>query len=781
MKTEMMKTTIRAAAVVCMGAVAFAAEAMAAADELEADWIAQDGAAATNGVSHEAWRAQMLARRAKRLAPVVTFAKKWVYCRHYIMGGSHYAYTEALSDAKGWRSYAAFGSSLCLAEYDPSGLWKETVLLETKEGCFRDVDVSPDGTRILYSFKASADEDDFHLYEMTLTGRSVRQLTRGKAVADYEGCYLPDGRILFNSTRCIQVVDCVSRNEVSNLYRCEADGSNITRISFDQVHDNYPALAWDGRILYTRWDYNDRSQMFTQPLFSMNADGTNQRALYGGNSWFPTSLVHARAVPGSPLFFGVCTGHHTLQPGELMRFDPREGREEADGAWQLAPLRRAKARKGVDIDGQDGRLAMYPYPVDERNVVLSHLPQGWRRDVRGHLQCWDHRAPFALYWTDVDGGRELLVAQVGKSPCGRPVPVRARTLPKVSSVRPDETLKTGMVAVQDVYAGEAMNGVARGTVKSVRVVSLQYRQAGIGFSSNGGPGGGGVSSTPPALGNGTWDVKRVLGEVPVAEDGSVAFRAPVRTPIYFQLLDGNGRLVQTMRSWTVLQPGETASCVGCHESANIAPDFKAAKAAALDAIAEVKLPKRGFSFPKDVQPILERRCVGCHSPHGNAGIPDLTGKPVRDMFSCRNWSRAYLSLTQARHVSPPFNHLVIPRQLEPEFLNGNMNDKNGRWAADPYAKNGYVNWISSASEPTLLPPLKHGSRTSRLFAEHLDKGHARGITDAEKRTLACWVDLGVPFCGDYEEGAVWSEADRAFWNYYTKKRAQFATAAELRE
>ena len=767
----------------CLVFFVFGVAAMVAADELEADWIAQDGAASTNGV-YEAWRAEMLARRERRLAPVVAFAKKWVYCRHYVMGGSHYAYTEALSDAEGWHKYHKIGSSLCMAEYDPSGLWKETVLLETKDGCFRDVDVSPDGKRILYSFKASEKGDDFHLYEMTLADRSVRQLTHGKAVADYEGCYLPDGRILFNSTRCIQVVDCVSRNEVSNLYRCEADGSNITRITYDQVHDNYPTLTWDGRVMYTRWDYNDRSQMFPQPLFAMNADGTNQRALYGGNSWFPTTLIHARAVPGgraSPraaFFFGICTGHHTCQPGELMRFDPREGREEAEGAWQLAPLRRAKARKRVDVDGQDGRLAMYPYPVDEQNVVLSYLPQGWKRNAKGQLLYRDFNAPFALYWTDVDGARELLVAQNGKPPCGRPVPVCERVLPKVASVRPDETLKTGLVTVQDVYVGGSMKGVKRGTVKSMRVVSLDYRQAGVGLNSNGGPGGGGVSSTPPALGNGTWDVKRVLGEVPVAADGSVAVRAPVRTPIYFQLLDENGRMVQSMRSWTVLQPGETASCVGCHESANTAPDFKVSNVAALNEISEVKRPKRGFSFPKDVQPILDRRCVRCHSPHVNAGIPDLTGKPVRDMFSCRNWSRAYLSLTQARHVAPPFNHIVIERQLEPKFICGDMRDKNGRWAADPYAKNGFVNWISSASEPTLLPPLTYGSRTSRLFTERLDKGHGKGITDAEKRVLACWVDLGVPFCGDYEESAVWDEKDRAFWDYYTKKRVEFATDAE---
>ena len=90
---------------------AFVVAMVAAADELEVDWLTQDGAAATNNVSHEAWRAQMLARRARRLAPVAAFAKKWVYCRHYVMGGSHYAYTEALSDAKGWRS-CFFGEKL---------------------------------------------------------------------------------------------------------------------------------------------------------------------------------------------------------------------------------------------------------------------------------------------------------------------------------------------------------------------------------------------------------------------------------------------------------------------------------------------------------------------------------------------------------------------------------------------------------------------------------------------------------------------------------------------
>ena len=348
-------------------------------DELLCDWLAQDvglapgepferggvaarlaRAFARHGLAkgtNETWsaavgryRAACAKRRAARLRALA--GTRWVYCRHYVMGGSHYAYTEALSDAQSERTYLPIGSSLCLAEATPDGFWRETALIESKDGCFRDADVSPDGTRILYSFKASDRGDDFHLYEMSMPSRAVRQLTSGKGAADYEGCYLPDGRILFNSTRCMQIVDCWW-TEVSNLYRCEADGSGIRRITFDQVHDNYPTLAPDGRVFYTRWEYNDRSQMYPQPLFAMNADGTGQRAVYGGNSWFPTTLIHARAVPDSPLFFGVATGHHSLQPGELMRFDPRKGREEASGAEQLEPLRPAKAAR-IDAYGQHG-------------------------------------------------------------------------------------------------------------------------------------------------------------------------------------------------------------------------------------------------------------------------------------------------------------------------------------------------------------------------------------------------------------------------------------------
>ena len=657
------------------------------ADEMEAAWIDQDGQIPTS-MTHAAWRVEKLARRAERLKPVVAMSKTWAYCRHYVQGGrSTFLHLSELSDAFEQRSYRAIGSSLCLAEYQPDGLWKETTLLSSEKGCYRDVDVSPDGKRLLFSFKASDRGDDFHLYTMDLATREVKQLTFGLGAADIEGCFLPDGRILFNSTRCGQIVDCWW-NEMFNLYRCEADGSKITRITYDQVNTYFPTLADDGRVLYMRWEYNDRGQIYTQPVFSMNPDGTYQRALYGGNSYFPNCILQARMVPGSPLFFALGTGHHSWEPGELMRFDPREGREETAGCWEVAPLRRAQYVKRDGNFGQQGAIYCYPYPVNEESVVIAHL-----RRTKGVPADRD----FGLVWTDVNGAREVLVAQNGKISCGRPIPVRVRNLPARSSVRPDESLNTGTITIADVYRGESMKGVERGMVKSMRVVSFAYRPAGIGRSVVRGPGGFAMNATPPGHGNSTWLVKKVLGEVPVAEDGSVAVNLPARTPFYLQLLDGKGRMVQTMRSWTMLQPGEVASCVGCHESFNDAPDYRMDHRATV--YATLPPAKEGFSFPREVQPILDRRCVRCHNPE-NGRIPDFTSVCVRDPQAKRWWTQSYLSLTHAR----------LDDRATASKYGGNAKWWENAWVGD--CAHPMLNWIDNGSTASLLPPNWRGSRKS---------------------------------------------------------------------
>ncbi|MDX9868965.1 MAG: hypothetical protein RBT78_13695 [Kiritimatiellia bacterium] len=748
-------------------------EAIEAGDELLADWMLQDlgvrrgddllrltnaleravrlwaGAGGakrglTPAAGLAAYRDACRGRRAARLARVRDGMPRLVYARHHVMGGSHYAYTEALSDAQAERTFVP-GAQLCLAEWR-EGLWQETVLHAATNGVIRDADVGYDGARILFSMKTSDRGDDYSLYEMDAATRAVRRLTGGEGIADYEGCYLPDGHILFNSTRCMQIVDCWW-TEVSNLYRCDANGGNILRLTFDQVHDNYPAVTEDGRVLYTRWEYNDRSQMYPQPLFQMAPDGTQQTAVYGENSWFPTTILHARGIPGSGKFFAIATGHHSWQPGALIQIDPGRGRQEADGVTLVAPVRETKPVK-VDAYGQDGPLFAYPYPLDERTLLATALPEGWEMaDGKKPLKRRDAR--FGLYWFDTDGARELLVTRRGR-PCGRAVPLRPRARPPARPGTVDYARRDGTFYVQDVYVGEPMAGVARGTVKTLRVVSLAYRVAGIGNNSNGGPGGGALISTPVAVGNGAWDPKIVLGDAPVREDGSVFFTVGARQPLYFMLLDADGRMVQSMRSWTLLQPGENASCVGCHESKNSVPPSSARPTLAMAAgplpLRPVLETVRGFSFPREVQPILDRRCVACHDGK-DAKKPDLTGAAAAGGAALRNWTRAYLSLTHAE-----------PKKTWPKG-----------WAYRGDADHAVLNWISAGSTVKVLPPSFRGSRASKLFAM-LDQGHAKGITPREKALLALWTDLGVPFCGDYTEAAAWDEAQWAKHKRYQAKR-----------
>ncbi len=687
------------------------------------------------------------ARRRARLEPLRTMSPRFVFTKHYTLGGSHYAYTEGQSDAQAERHFVP-GAALCLAEWTGDELRVET-LLDDPKGVIRDPDVSYDGRRVVFAWKKSDREDDYHLYEMDLETRLIRQLTYGLGVADYEPAYLPGGDIIFNSTRCVQIVDCWW-TEVSNLYRCDADGRHIRRLCFDQVHDNYPTVTDDGRILYTRWEYNDRGQIYPQPLLQMNPDGTNQTEFYGVNSWFPTTILHARGVPGTKKVMAIATGHHSRQTGKLIVIDPSKGRQGNSGVQLVAPVRETPAVK-VDAYGQDGELFQYPYPLSETECLVTFHPAGWD---------WEsgYGPRFAVYFMTTDGRRELL-AWDEELPCNQSVPVRPRTTHRARPDLTDYRKSEGTCFVQDVYAGPGLAGVPRGTVKTLRVVALEFRAAGIGSNGNGGPAGGALVSTPVAIGNGTWDPKVILGDAPVCDDGSAFFRVPARTPLYYQLLDERGRLVQTMRSWTTIQPGENASCVGCHERKNGTPKAalpitQAIKAGVKD-LAPFYGPARGFSFAREIQPILDRHCVRCHGGE-KTEVVDLTARPIDDAGAKRRWSQAYLALTHAR----------------PDARN-----ESSDWRGN--ADHPILNWVSAQSAPPMLPPYSAGSNRSKLF-ELLDAGHEDvRLSREELDKLAAWVDLGVPFCGDYVEANTWTADEVAKYEHFQAKRDRLA--AEERE
>ncbi len=679
-------------------------------------------------------------RRLLRLEPLLEKAPQIVFVKHYTLGGSHYAYTEGQSDAQAERHFKP-GSAMCLLRYDGSQIVEET-LLDDPGGVIRDPDVSYDGKRLLFAWKKSDREDDYHLYEMALQSREIRQLTTGLGVADYEGAYLPCGDIIFNSSRCVQTVDCWW-TEVSNLYRCDGDGGSLRRLTFDQVHDNLPTVTDDSRVLYTRWEYNDRGQIYPQPLMQMNPDGTNQSDFYGGNSWFPTTILHARGVPGTQKAVAVASGHHSRQTGKLILIDPAKGRQENEGVQLIAPLRDTPAVK-VDAYGQKGELFQYPYPLSETEYLVTYHPVGWG---------WNDRlGPLTgVYFMTMDGHRELL-ARDGKLPCSQPIPLQPREVRRSRPSLVDYRKDDGTCYVQDVYIGPGLAGVPRGTIKTLRVVGLDFRVAGIGSNSNGGPGGGALVSTPVSIGNGAWDPKIVLGDATVHDDGSVFFAVPARTPVYFQLLDEQGRMVQTMRSWATLQPGENASCVGCHEHKNSTPAADLPLTAAIDAGAEPLRPfygeARGFSFRQEIQPILDRNCVSCHSLDGG-DAPLLTGEVVEDRHAKRRWSRAYLSLTNSR-----------------------PDNDQGSWRGTP--DHPVLNWVSAQSAPPMLAPYTAGSASSKMV-QLLAEGHEGVELSREDMDKLCaWIDLGVPFCGNYMESNSWNSDEIAKYERYWAKRERLA-------
>ncbi|MDR2705330.1 MAG: hypothetical protein LBC02_06095, partial [Planctomycetaceae bacterium] len=731
-------------------------------------------------------------RRQLRLASLAQKTPKIVYTKHCVLSGPvHYSWTDELTDQQYTERIRDFrpGAKLCMLTVQPDGSVNNEILLEKSNGMIRDPNISYDGTKIIFSMRNNYETDDFHLYTMDLTNhREIKQITFGNGCSDVEPCFLPNDDIVFQSTRCTQLTDCW-RQAVSNLYLCNSEGRFLRRIGFDQVHTNYPQVLDNGTVIYTRWEYNDRTQIFPQPLFMMNPDGTGQTEYYGGNSWFPTSILHARGIPGTNKVIGIASGHHVNQHGKLIMVDRSRGTQGNAGIDFLAPVQKAAVpeitqyQEKMDRFGLTGEQFQYPYALDEEHYLVTYSPEGYSWKQGGDI----YNPPFGIYWMSADGRRELLAYDPTIS-CNQSVPLIARLKPTLKPSQVDLAQTTGKYYVQDVYYGPGLAGIERGLVKKLRVVGLEFRAADVMYNSNTGEGGQSHSRTPISINNGSWDVKHILGEINVEEDGSAYFEVPARTPVYFQLLDEKGYVIQTMRSWSTLQPGETFACIGCHEDKTVTAPSQLTTAmrkqpqkllphidayGSLDSVASylgVNRPKGfvtqtheqsdGFSYPQQIQPIWDQHCLSCHNGknenkntntnENKQSSFDLSGTILpfdwkrapnngdATQNALRDFSASYLYLTNFGHGSP------------------------------------LVNWISAQSRPTMLPPYSYGAAKSNLM-NFLEPSHYNvTLTSEEKRLIACWIDLCVPFCGSYTEANQWSDLQKATYAYYENKRATLA-------
>ncbi len=710
-------------------------------DMVEIDWMAQDGRRPL-APGRETFLAARARRRLERLGAIPSF----VFLKNTEFGNAprlDMSMSDGLYNGKPFKA----GASIMRFTPTQDGKGRTETLLHDPQGMMRDLDVSYDGKRILFSWKKNQTQDDFHIYEMTVATCQIRQVTWEPGVADIQARYLPDGRILYHSTRCVNTVDCNEKINVVNLYTCDLSGGGIVRLTFDQVSTQFPAVLADGRIVYTRWDYNDRGQIYPQGLFTMNPDGTHQMALYGNNSWFPTSLIQARSIPESADLLAIAAGHHTPPCGSLALVETARGREEGRGIRLLAPEREVQYER-KDKALQDGVIFQYPYPLTRDEFLTGCSLFGNKKSTH-----------FGIYWMNRQGQRELLVWDKDAS-LRHPVPLVPRSRPAHRRATMTTTEPNGLFYVDDIYVGEGLQGIPRGTIKRLRVIGLEFRAAAVGISYNRGEAGNARVCTPVSI-SGAWDIKTVLGDAKVYADGSTFFKTPARMPVYFQALDANGYAIQSMRSWSTLQPGESFSCVGCHGHKNAAPvisdRLSAAQKAGPQDLDAFYGPARGFSFIKEIQPILDRQCIACHQ--GKQWTPEyaspddetsfsLLRRPVNEAISGRNWTESYLALLQAG----------IDKKRKTYFA----------------FSNEWINWISPQSGPEVLAPYSFGATQSPLLDMLKNGHHDVTLTEEELAKLACWIDLAVPFCGDYTEANSWSNEEQRWYAGQVKKQQRLA-------
>lgn len=574
-----------------------------------------------------------------------------------------------------------------------------TTLFKPEKSFFvGDVDLHFDGGRLLFSMPGSHGRSQ--VWEIHTDGSGIRQVTPGEEddVDNYDACYLPDGRILFCSTANYQGVPCVTGSDsVANLCIVNPDGSGLRQLCFDQDHNWCPAVLNNGRVLYTRWEYTDIPHSNSRLLFHMNPDGTEQSAYYGSNSYWPTSVMYARPLPNHPTaVVAIISGHHGVpRMGELVILDPARGRSETEGAVQRIPGygKRVETVVADNLADNSWPKFLHPYPLSDKYFLTACKP-----------------APDALwgiYLVDVFDNLLLLREEPGYALL-EPIPVRAVPTPPVIADKVRLEAKEATIYMADVYAGTGLAGVPRGTVKSLRVFSYgyAYRQVGgmLGVIGMDGP----------------WDIKRILGTVPVEADGSALFQVPANTPISLQPLDEKGRALQIMRSWLTAMPGESLSCVGCHERQNSTPPSQASMAARRppENIVPWRGPARGFSFAREVQPVLNLYCVRCHD--GTEGRPNLRG----DQF-IKDWKSDY------------------PGAGAPGV---------GGQFSEAYASlHRFVRRPGIESDYRPLAPMEFHAGTTELV-QLLEKGHHGVALDAESwDRLTTWIDLNTPFHGRWTD------------------------------
>jgi hypothetical protein len=465
-------------------------------------------------------------------------------------------------------------------------------------------------------------------------------------------------------------------------------------------------LDYDGMIAYTRWDYVDRDNDIAHHLWLCYPDGRDPRSYHANypvvresRPWMELSI---RSIPGSRRYVAVAAPHHGCNYGSLVLIDQSQEDDNAmSKITRLTP--EVHFPESESAPGQ---------PLQKG----THRPNGevygspWPLSGKFHLCVYDSdKRHYGIYLIDCFGNKELLWRDPAIG-CLDPIPPHPRARPPVIPTAtcqakvdqlPDGD-NSGTIAIQNVYASDFK--WPEGTrIEAIRVVRLFPKST---FHMN-----------EPMVGAGAESLTRgVIGTAPVEADGSAHFKVPTGVPIYFQALDEDGLAVQSMRSATCVHPGERLSCVGCHEPKQQTPSQTAGTPLAWQQAPAILQPESSdalpISFPRLVQPVLDKHCTSCHAGPDSikAGAPDLSGR----LTGPHGWSAAFTAL------------------------------KPHAWAHN--GGNGIIFKEGARSEAG-----KIGARASRLLTYLITAHHEVRLDPEEMRRITLWLDCNSNYYGAYHD------------------------------
>ena len=709
------------------GGLSFGAE-LAELAELEKKLSAMDADSAGAEARRLYFSVRQVKRRITFSNPLLDFRRFLVIERPYPTGQVHQAEARL-----GTCAGKTVGRMVVVEGFDLTGAVRD--LMPGRQGVHWRADLSPDARRIVFAFKP-LEERSYHLYEMNIDGTGLRQLTNHPKYDDIDPIYLPDGHLMFCTTRGNTYVRCLPRAIVHVLARCDADGRNIYIISRNSEDDWLPALLNDGRVVYTRWEYTERPLWKLQKLWTVNPDGTDVAHYWGNATSQPEVLAEAMPIPGSTRIMFTGSDHHHWWQGSIGIVDAGAGRDGYEGisvvTADAGPLGGRRMPRAAGDYHTAGKFWAYrnPIPLGPEDFLASATDGDPLRSF-ANTHSW-------LYLMDIHGNRELIYFS-GKQNVLHPLPIRPHTMPPaipdaVAWPKAGERPQPGVFYSPDVLEG--VPEVPRDRVRYVRVIQQVHRTYTTVAKTFGAFQGPGTSATQADA------VKRILGTVPVEADGSVYFQAPPGKALYFQILDEHQRCLQIMRSFTGVMPGEKRSCLGCHQQEFASPPIEVRPSLALRrGPVAISPPPWGtdqtVGYERFAQPVLDKYCGRCHEGQGKA--------------------RAKLDLTLrfAGQREAGFPPEVCMK--EPYFtLLGKAASAHGLPADSPVPGSGiagcmYVEYQGRSGGQAALGPLKPMtmlSYTSPLIERAISgTHHGVKITGTDLLRLIAWVDCNCVYRG----------------------------------